>query len=177
MRSISGTSFKQLVNYQPISLLLISALALLVSINAVAIPMDERLLAGEGPWVVRVYDVHTERMTELQAAYDVWGGDSDDAYAILGIKSKDELDRLRASGFQFAVDPVATERYKTPLMLGFGGGTIPNFPCYRTVEETFATAQQIASGNPQLAELIDIGDSWEKTQNGNTGYDLSLIHI
>lgn len=53
---------------------------------------------------------------------------------------------------------------------------IPDFPCYETVEEGFSIAQDLVNTYPQLAELIDIGDSWEKTQ-GLGGYDLLVLKI
>ncbi len=57
--------------------------------------------------------------------------------------------------------------------------TIPDFPCYRTVEETLASAEDIASSHQSLATLIDIGDSFEKTDgddDGDPGYDIvSLV--
>ena len=43
---------------------------------------------------------------------------------------------------------------------------IPNFTCYRTVEETYASLANIAQGSPQLAEWLDIGDSWQKVKTG-----------
>ncbi len=39
---------------------------------------------------------------------------------------------------------------------------IPGYACYRTVEETFQTAQDLATNHPDLASWIDVGDSWEK---------------
>jgi hypothetical protein len=51
---------------------------------------------------------------------------------------------------------------------------IPGYPCYRTVEETFATAAAIAANNPELAVWTDEGDSWEK-DNGLGGYDMNVL--
>lgn len=53
---------------------------------------------------------------------------------------------------------------------------IPDFSCYETVEETLAVAQDLASSYPELATIIDIGDSWKKTQ-GLGGYDLLVLKI
>lgn len=55
-----------------------------------------------------------------------------------------------------------------------GGATIPARPCYRTVEQTYLDLQAIATGNPGLAQWIDIGDSWEK-QQGLGGYDIHAL--
>ena len=55
---------------------------------------------------------------------------------------------------------------------------IPGYPCYRTVEETYASAAQIVADHPNLAAWIDIGDSWEKTQPGGLpGYDLMVLRL
>jgi carboxypeptidase T len=35
---------------------------------------------------------------------------------------------------------------------------IPSYPCYRTVEETFATAESIVTNYPTLATWTDVGD-------------------
>ncbi|MCP4746464.1 MAG: carboxypeptidase [Desulfobacteraceae bacterium] len=53
---------------------------------------------------------------------------------------------------------------------------IPGYTCYRTVEETFATAKSIADGNPDLAKWIDVGDSWEKS-DGSGGYDMMVLKL
>lgn len=53
---------------------------------------------------------------------------------------------------------------------------IPTYPCYETVEETFAEAETLVSTYPTLATWNDIGDSWEKV-NGLGGYDLMVLKI
>ena len=53
---------------------------------------------------------------------------------------------------------------------------IPGYPCYRTVEETFNSAQSIANSNPTLASWNDIGNSWQKTV-GQGGYDLYVLKL
>jgi carboxypeptidase T len=54
--------------------------------------------------------------------------------------------------------------------------TIPNFPCYETVEETFNQAQGFVTSKPALASWIDVGDSWEKTA-GLGGYDIKVLKL
>ena len=51
---------------------------------------------------------------------------------------------------------------------------IPGYPCYRTVEETFATAESIVTNHPDLATWTDEGDSWEK-ENSLGGYDMKVL--
>ncbi len=57
-----------------------------------------------------------------------------------------------------------------------GVQAIPGYACYETVEETFAAAQGFAAAKPQLAQWLDIGDSWAKTR-GLGGYDLKVLKL
>ncbi|MEJ2743179.1 MAG: M14 family zinc carboxypeptidase, partial [Gammaproteobacteria bacterium] len=57
-----------------------------------------------------------------------------------------------------------------------GRSTIAGFACYEDVETTLASAQELANQFPQLASLVDIGDSWNK-ENGLGGYDLVVLKI
>ncbi len=54
--------------------------------------------------------------------------------------------------------------------------SISGFACYRTVEESYTTAQNIVNNNPNLASWSDVGDSWLKTQNRG-GYDLRVLKL
>ncbi len=54
--------------------------------------------------------------------------------------------------------------------------SIPGYTCYRTVEETYGAAQTLVANYPELATLLDIGDSWEKVApGGSLGYDLMVL--
>ncbi|MDP4983574.1 M14 family zinc carboxypeptidase [Pseudoalteromonas tunicata] len=53
---------------------------------------------------------------------------------------------------------------------------IVGYPCYATVEETFAQAEKLANDYPDLTQWIDIGDSWQK-QHGEVGFDLNVLKI
>jgi hypothetical protein len=55
-----------------------------------------------------------------------------------------------------------------------GMKSIPGFACYRTVEETEATMQSLVASAPGLAEIVEIGPSWQ-AQNGNGGYQLKVL--
>ncbi len=56
-------------------------------------------------------------------------------------------------------------------------GTIAGFSCYRTVEETYASAQAIVDTHPQLAAWSTAGESWKKEQNASDGYDLKVLRL
>lgn len=54
--------------------------------------------------------------------------------------------------------------------------TVPGFPCYETVEETFEAAEGFVSDYPQLAQWIDVGNSWSKNA-GLGGYDIKVLKL
>ncbi len=56
-------------------------------------------------------------------------------------------------------------------------GTISGFPCYRTVEETYASAQAIVDTYPELATWTVAGKSWKKERNASNGYDLMVLRL
>jgi len=66
---------------------------------------------------------------------------------------------------------IKTKTHKDKKLAG-----IPGFECYATVEETFEQALDFVANYPTLAEWIDIGDSWKKS-NGLGGYDLMVLKI
>ncbi len=57
--------------------------------------------------------------------------------------------------------------------------SIPGYPCYRTIEEVQATGATLTLAYPNLAEWIDIGDSWDKTNEGDErlGYDVWVLKL
>jgi len=56
--------------------------------------------------------------------------------------------------------------------------TLPDFPCYRTLDTVFSDATSLAEEHPDLAEWLDIGDSWIKQNSGGTsGYDLNILKL
>ncbi len=90
-----------------------------------------------------------------------------------------ELEWVRSLGIPFRVDPVRTAALN-PTMERLPGQTegIPGYPCYRTVEETLADVQALAAAHPDIIELLDIGDSWEKANGGPLdGYDLLVMRM
>lgn len=57
-----------------------------------------------------------------------------------------------------------------------GVQSVPGFSCYETVEETFSAAQGFVSSYPQLAQWIDVGNSWRKSA-GLGGYDINVLKL
>jgi len=64
----------------------------------------------------------------------------------------------------------------SPLASDITIQAVPGFPCYETVEDTFAAAQNFVDTYPQLTQWIDVGNSWAKTV-GQGGYDINVLKL
>ena len=87
---------------------------------------------------------------------------------------------LRAGGYDVEIDKTASNRlhdWERDRHAGGGIKSIPGYACYRTVEETQTTMSQLAAQKPNLADVIDIGPSWEKTRNAASGYTLKVLRL
>jgi carboxypeptidase T len=123
------------------------------------------------------YNNDRATLEALTEDYDVWEVDRDHYYVTLQV-SHEEYMALEAMGYRIEVDHVLSRKYSDAAMgVPDVGGGIPGYACYRTVEETLTTADDLAAAYPNLAEVVDIGDSWEKTQNAANGYDLVVLRI
>lgn len=131
-----------------------------------------------GPWVVRAEFDDSAQVAELARWAEPWEVNHAEQYLIVEVLDPAEYTRLQNLGFRLAVDEKLTALYRQPNQrLPNQASGIPGYPCYRTVEETFATAESLVSQHPSLAEWLDVGDSWEKTQNPSNGYDLMVLKL
>lgn len=109
-----------------------------------------------------------------------------DGYMILELDASD-IEVLES--FEFKISPATSFIEKRNLRLqsaqqsfsiqsddAISIQTIPNYACYETVEETYAAADAIVLGSPNLAEFIDIGNSWEKSE-GLGGFDIKVLKL
>lgn len=83
---------------------------------------------------------------------------------------EDDWRWLRARGFRPRFDAVLSAERR------FDAKSIPGYACYASVDDTNAFLDRSAEQYPQIASVLDIGDSWEKTQ-GPGGDDLRLLRI
>lgn len=117
--------------------------------------------------VVRVYFQTQDRLNALAAEYDVWEVNRRLGYAVIAVGPGD-LVQLRAAGLHVEVDQERTKALLAP----------PGYPCYRTVEEVQDSLFALSATYPNLTELLDIGDSWEKTRpGGQPGYHLWALRL
>lgn len=128
--------------------------------------------------VVRAYFDDPQMVRDLARWLEPWEVHYDLGYLVVGVTPV-EANLLRLAGFRLEIDPILTEKAIRPLtpLPGQVSG-IPGYPCYRTVEETFASAQNLAANYPAFASWIDIGNSWDKQQpGGSAGYDLMVLKL
>ena len=138
---------------------------------------------GDGPWVVRATFTDRDQVNRLAAFTEPWEVNHGQGYIIVDV-DREGWQELLDLGFVPEVDAARTAEMLRPRVKlpGQGVETIPGFPCYRTVEETFATAQAIVAAHPTLASWIDIGDSWQKLNPGlpppyNVGWDMMVLRL
>jgi len=133
--------------------------------------------------VARIHFATPGELHHLAATLDVWEVDHGDGYVVAPLQPQ-QVQALRADGFSVtrAVDQQATWQRLGALRAQAAQSTpahddgIPGFPCYRSVEETYADMAQLAADHPTLATWRDIGDSWDRiTPGGSAGYDLRAL--
>lgn len=128
--------------------------------------------------VVRAFYTERAMVDRLAEWTEPWEVHHDRGYVVVGVDTVG-YGRLLAEGFRVEVDEKRTEKYcrPAPPLEGQRSG-IAGYPCYASVEETYTEAQAMAAAHPGLATLVDIGDSWEKTDPGGLeGYDLLLLKL
>ncbi|HEY6943212.1 M14 family zinc carboxypeptidase, partial [Dokdonella sp.] len=89
--------------------------------------------------------------------------------------SVDTAGTARLRGFYSAMRQAITS--PTPQLTDGGYPGIPGYTCYRTVEGTYQTMDDLAAVHADLAEVHSIGPSWQKTQNAAQGYEMRALRV
>jgi hypothetical protein len=132
--------------------------------------------SADKPKVVRVYYDTREELNALAGEKAPWEVHHDEKYAVVEVRGQAEIDELTSIGYRVEVDEALTAQLDAPRPDPGVLAGIPGFACYRTVEETYATAAGLAASHPTLAAWIDIGNSWNKVTLG-TGYDIHVLKL
>ncbi len=156
--------------------------ALIAGVNPVGAEEASRghraLPDSSPPWAVRAHYDDFRQIQDLRREYDVWRIDHKTRTVYLGIYSQQEYLDLLATGVRAEVDQEQMDYLQNIDRSVRDARSIPGFACYATVEETHTRMDNLISANPNLARLVDIGDSWEKqTPGGLAGYDMRVIVI
>ena len=116
-----------------------------------------------------------DQLADLADRYDVVEVDPETQTARI-FSNQVTRDALASEGLTWTIDYPYTARINEELKPLTGQITgIPGYPCYRTVAEIYAAADTLAATYPDLVQLLDIGDSWEKTQNATQGWDMEVL--
>ncbi len=128
--------------------------------------------------VVRVGIDDRADLEWLASWIEPWEVGPEGSWVVLGVDDVGMV-RLAAAGLDVRIDGERTRELCTPPApdLKQDGG-VPGFPCYRTIEEGYRQAAEMAQRYPRLAQWIDVGDSWEKmSSGGEVGFDLRLLRL
>ncbi len=91
-----------------------------------------------------------------------------------------DIAQLQRTGLRVQIDQTATDRIRSveTAMANrqFGTRSISGYACYRTVEETYTTIDQLVANKPALASVSNIGPTWLKT-NSAGGYDMKVLRL
>ena len=129
--------------------------------------------------VARLYFSSKADLDNLAARYDILNVDQDKGFAV-ALLSPEEFAALQQAGYHLEIDEAKTKLLNQPhvALPGQGIDSIPGYPCYRTVEETNLTLESIALNHSDMAQLFDIGDSWDKVMSGGLpGYDILALRL
>jgi hypothetical protein len=167
------------------SLLTILVSVIIFSFSAHSIPNKQLPKEGTGPWVVNVYYLDRQQLLKYSKDHQPWRHDREAQSFVTDVSDLHQYQQLFDYGFSVEINHKLTESTLSVRKaiaeaqsknISLDVRSIPGFACYRTVEETYATMDTLVADNPTLATIVDIGDSWEKTNLG-AGFDLRVLKI
>lgn len=126
----------------------------------------------------RVYFTDLDMAHKIVISMDAIETKYETGYIIVRASNEQEYNRLLDTGSQLEeiCNPLEDTIAAIQNAALYQIESIPGYTCYRTVEETYASAASIASNYPTLATWTDYGDSWDKA-NGFGGYDLMVLKL
>jgi carboxypeptidase T len=91
---------------------------------------------------------------------------------------EDGIRLLEDNGLRVSIDEAGSARMRAFFANAQGRtNSIPGYACYRTVEETYGSMDQLAAAHADLVAIDSLGPSWQKTQNAATGYAMRALRI
>jgi carboxypeptidase T len=132
--------------------------------------------ASPVPVLTKVYFHSEGELNQLAAHLDVWEVHRPEGY-VLARLTPAQLSDLKDAGWQVEIVSYPALPAASGTVTPQSGG-IPGFPCYRTLDETYARMKALALQYPALAQVASIGASWEKVTSGGTGgSDILLLKL
>ncbi|MEE9492662.1 MAG: M14 family zinc carboxypeptidase [Gammaproteobacteria bacterium] len=167
-----------------IRIILVTLFTCAISVGIQAESLSPTLTNGEPAhnYALRIYYDDPAMRRKIIITFEPLESDKSKNYIVVEV-GEVEHQRLLDMGLTVEIDASFTELINQPAAAplppsaaALAANTIPGFPCYRTVEDTFTSAQAIVSNHPTLASWSDVGDTWEKS-NGLGGYDLQVLKL
>jgi len=126
----------------------------------------------------RVYFTDLDMAHKIVISMDAIETRYETGYLVVQVSTEEEYDRLLDTGLKLEeicnpLEGIVAAMQEDAL---YQTEAIPSYPCYRTVEETYATAASIAANYPGLATWTDYGDTWDKL-HGFGGYDMMVLKL
>ncbi len=137
----------------------IAAALLILTYPLPSNPPPDRSSSPPAPVIAHIQFETPAQLRALAAELDVWEVHHDAGY-IVALVHPTQHQQLTESGYRVQID----------RRLPAYPSTIPDYPCYRTIDELYADLEQVAADHPDITQLIDIGDSYE-------GRDIWVIRI
>ncbi len=143
------------------SLALLFSLVLLAALPAAGISSvaaQDSSQFPDGKFVVRVYYDTPDQISAL-VDFDLFEYNNKKEQYVLVAVDKDSYAQLLGMGMRTQIDLTETAKLTPAEPQPGQDAGIPGYPCYRTVEETFATGDTIIAAHPTLASFVDAGTS------------------
>ncbi len=140
---------------------------------------NENQLSGEGPWIVLTHYQDKQDVLALKPFYDLWKLDEKNQTVLMQVNHRADYAELITRGFKVELHEKLMQQQSFLQTKALSGiKAINNFPCYRTVTETFTAMDDMQASYPALVSLVDIGDSWHKANaSAQPGYDMQVVKI
>lgn len=160
---------------------------LAVAVAAVCIGPPAAPAAPPAAWVVEAR--YPDRAALQRAAANFQHLVVDRKRGVLRVETDgDGIRALEDAGLAVAVDLAASARLnglhakmRQARLDGGGMDSIPGFQCFRTVEETYQTMDDLVAAHQpprtRIAAIDDLGPTWKKTQNVAQGYEMRALRI
>jgi murein tripeptide amidase MpaA len=125
--------------------------------------------------VARVSFKSREDLNQLAETLDLTAAVDNEKRTVEALLTPEQYEELRKSGRRVEILEEQTELMNRPRSEVSIAG-ISGYACYRTVDETWTTLSNLAASYPGIAEVRDIGDSWDKlTAGGKPGDDMRVL--
>ena len=130
-----------------------------------------------GTRIVRAYFDDPLVAAKAVISLDALESEYEKGYIVL-LATDDDIEAARRAGMRVVEDEDhAAVALPSEAPTAVVEGTIAGFPCYRTVEGTYARARELVDAHPDLASWRWAGRSWKKERRSSDGYVLHVLRL